>query len=248
MTGAPFLDRTVTVGGESVPCRVHLPAGHAGIAPLPALLFLHGSGERGRDNVRQTQVGLGPVLRRHPERYPMVVVMPQAPPDRFWAGATADAALAAFLRLCAEYPVDRGRLLLTGLSMGGHGAWYLAYRNPGLFAALLPVCGWVSPIGIEPPGTARVVPEADGASNVALAQRLAALPVHLVHGHDDPVVPVQASRDAASALRAAGAPVTYAELPGVGHNAWEATYAAPLTASWLLAQRRAVEGRAGAAG
>lgn len=248
MTSAPFLERTVTVGGESVPCRVHIPAGHDGIAPLPALLVLHGSGERGRDNVQQTRVGLGPALLRHPERYPMLVVMPQAPPDRFWAGATADAALAAFLHLCGEHPVDRRRLLLTGLSMGGHGAWYLAYRNPGLFAALLPVCGWVSPIGIEPPDTARVVPEADGAPDAALARRLAALPIQIFHGDDDPVVPVQASRAAAAALRAVGAPITYTELPGVGHNAWDDAYHAPLTASWLLAQRRAAEGRAGAAG
>ena len=45
----------------------------------PVILFLHGSGERGDDNQRQTEVGLGPHVRKHLADFPAIVVFPQAP-------------------------------------------------------------------------------------------------------------------------------------------------------------------------
>ncbi len=37
--------------------------------------------------------------------------------------------------------VDAQRIYLTGLSMGGRGAWRLAVEHPELFAAVVPTCG-----------------------------------------------------------------------------------------------------------
>lgn len=242
MTRSSAVSRPVNFGGTTMPCRVSLPPGHDGRTPLPALLFLHGSGERGADGVRQTKVGLGRALSRHPERFPAVVVMPQAPFDRFWAGAPAEAALEALRQVRAEFPIDSDRLYLSGMSMGGHGAWYLAYRHPELFAAVAPVCGWVAPSGIEPPGTVSVVPEAQGEPYAAVARRLAGVPIWIFHGDDDPIVPVDGSRRAAAALRAAGGVVNYTEYHGAGHNAWDDAYGSLALATWLFAQRRGQPG------
>jgi predicted peptidase len=51
-------------------------------------------------------------------------------------------------------------------------------------------------------------------------------------------VPVEESRQAVAALREVGAQVHYTELPGVGHNSWDAAYRSPELPVWLLAQRR----------
>ena len=71
------------------------------------------------------------------------------------------------------------------------------------------------------------------------AERLAHLPIWMVHGATDPVVPVEESRQMAAALEAVGATVRYDELPDVGHDAWDRAYGDPELWRWLFAQRRA---------
>lgn len=237
-TGEPrFVERTVAVAGRRFRYQVYLPAGYAERRRWPVILFLHGAGERGTDGRRQTTVGLGPALRAHPRRFPAIVVFPQAPPDSQWVGLPAEAALAALDRTLAEFRGDPDRVYLTGISMGGHGAWYLAYRHPERFAALAPICGWVEERP-EFPGSVPVVPSDSGPVLPALARRLAGMPIWIFHGEADSVVPVGASRGAAAALRAGSSAVRYTEYPGLGHNVWDAAYGSDDFARWLLAQRR----------
>ena len=90
-----FLDRTVTVAGQSYRYQVYVPADYPTKAGWPVILFLHGAGERGTDGLLQTTVGLGPAIRREPRHFPAIVVFPQVPPDSQWVGAPAEMALAA---------------------------------------------------------------------------------------------------------------------------------------------------------
>lgn len=146
-------------------------------------------------------------------------------------------ALAALMQTMAEFHVDPDRVYLTGLSMGGHGSWYLAYRHPELFAAVAPICGWVTDLpGFE--GSVSVVPVERGAAMPALARRLANTPIWIFHGEMDPVVPVQGSREPAAALKQVSAKVRYTEFLGLDHNSWDATYASDEFTGWLFAQRR----------
>jgi predicted peptidase len=233
-----FLDRTVTVGGTPYRYQVYVPAGYVGSAQRwPVILFLHGSGERGADGLHQTSVGLPAAIRSTPARYPAIVVMPQAPADSLWLGQPGQAAMAALDRTVAEFRTDPDRVYLTGMSMGGNGAWSLAYEFPERFAAVVPVCGFISPIA-RVPGTRAIVPAGSGDPFAAVARRLRGVPVWIFHGEVDPLVPVSESRRAADALRAAGADVRYTELLGTGHDAWSPAYGSPQFAEWLLAQRR----------
>lgn len=240
--GAPdvetgFLDRTVTVAGGSYPYQVYVPADHPGNATWPVILFLHGAGERGTDGLLQTTVGLGPAIRRDPSRFPAIVVFPQAPPDSQWVGAPAEMALAALTQTMSEFQGDPDRIYLTGLSMGGHGTWYLAYRHPELFAAVVPICGWVEDFPTFR-GSVPVVPADSGAALPALARQLAGTPIWIFHGEMDAVVPVSASREPAAALKAVAADVRYTEHLGLDHNSWDATYGSDQFTRWLFAQRR----------
>lgn len=230
-----FLDRTVTVGGATYRYQVYVPSPYAADHAWPVILFLHGSGERGRDGLLQTNQGLGPIIRADASRYPAIVVFPQAPPDSLWNGMPAQAALAALDQTMAEFRTDSDRVYLTGLSMGGNGTWYLAYRNPDRFAAIVPICGWVTAAGVLP---VSAVPLDSGVAFSGLAQRLRRVPTWIFHGEIDPWVPVDQSRRAADALRAAGGIVRYTELPGTEHIMWDAAYRSPAFVAWLFAQRR----------
>jgi predicted peptidase len=230
-----FLNRTVTVGAETYRYQVYVPADYTRGKTLPVVLFLHGGGERGVDGLIQTEVGIGSAIRRFPQRFPAIVVMPQARPELGWVGANADMALKALEKTEAEFATDRNRVYLTGLSMGGAGTWYLSYRNPDRFAALLVICGRVQPSATT---THPVVPAGEGEPFPTLAARVKHLPIWVAHGADDMTVPVTEGRGIVEALKAINSPVKYTEYPGVGHNSWDLTYRSAEVAEWLFAQRR----------
>jgi predicted peptidase len=229
-----FLDRRIAHAGVTYPYQVYVPAGYDASRPWPVVLFLHGAGERGDDGLLQTAVGIGPAIRRDPARFPALVVMPQAPRETFWGGAAGDAALAALDRTCAEFATDPMRIYLTGLSMGGHGSWYLGARHPERFAAMLVICGFAG----DRPGRPSTVPAGAGTPYERLAARLARMPVWIVHGEADAAVPVDESRRMHDALRAVAADVRYTELPGMNHDAWTPAYGSESILAWLFGQRR----------
>ena len=232
-----FLNRTATVGSYTYRYQVYIPANYGTNTAWPVILFLHGAGERGADGLLQTTVGLAPAIRRDPTRFPAIVVIPQLPPDSQWVGAPAEGAMVALRQTLGEFHTDPDRIYLTGLSMGGHGAWYLGYRNPALFAAIAPICSWVTERK-DSPGSVPVVPVDSGPPLPTLARRLRQVPVWIFHGEMDSAVPVTYSREAAAALKEVGGNVRYTEYLGLDHNSWDATYASRDFVDWLFAQRR----------
>jgi len=233
----PFRARAVTVteAGEAVEFRSRLlppPVVERGRL-FPLVLFLHGAGERGRDNEKQLKYlpawMAEPALR---QRHPCFLLAPQCRADERWVDVswadkkslpqgppTTDllAAIAALNDVLAHEPIDPRRVYLTGLSMGGYGAWDLAARQPERFAAVLPICG---------------------GGDEATAPRLAGLPIWCFHGDADAVVPVERSRSMVAAVRAAGGDPRYSELPGVGHDSWTPAYRDPAVLDWLFGQRQ----------
>jgi predicted peptidase len=229
-----FLDRRVVHAGTGYPYQVYVPSNYDASRAWPVVLFLHGAGERGADGLLQTAVGIAGAIRRHPARFPAIVVMPQAPLDTFWAGPPGDAAIAALDRTCEEFNVDLKRVYLTGLSMGGHGSWHLGYHHVERFAAMLVICGFVG----DRPNRPSVVPAGVGTPYQRMAARVMRLPIWIVHGEADSRVPVSESRLMADALRAVGAAVHYTELPGTDHDSWTPTYDSASIVQWLFEQRR----------
>jgi predicted peptidase len=232
-----FLDRVITVGGRAYHYEVYVPADYQTKPSWPAILFLHGAGERGDDGLLQTNVGLAPAIRQNPSRYPAIVVFPQVPRDSQWVGMPGDMAVAALQQTMREFHVDPTRVYLTGLSMGGHGTWYVAYRHPELFAAVVPICGWVREFA-QFRGSVPVVPGDSAQVMPLLVQHLGKVPIWIFHGEVDQVVNVNGSREPAAALKAAGANVQYTELLGLNHNAWDAAYGSDEFVRWLFAQQR----------
>ena len=233
-----FLDRSLTIGTTTYRYTVYVPAEFDPSRAWPVILFLHGSGERGTDGLRGTQIGVAAAIRHDRERVPAIVVFPQVPPDSRWLGEPAEAAMQALDRAIAEFHGDPSRVYLTGLSMGGYGSYHLALAHPEKFAAMVVVCG-----GLMPHETTTAVQQSpltmgSGDPYTFTAHALRKMPMWLFHGDDDRVIPVTESRTMVERLRAEGSSVRYTELAGVGHNAWDRAYATPELWTWLFAQHR----------
>jgi predicted peptidase len=239
-TEAGFLERSVAVGPHTYRYRVWLPPHYSKVHRWPVVLFLHGSGERGDDNVRQLTVGLPAVLPRLGDQYKAVVVIPQCADAQEWYGEMETQALAALEASIHEFRGDRRRLYLTGFSMGGAGTWYMARHKR--WAAALPVAGEVTrerddPFPIDPPpDLARIIGAGDPFA--ALAATVGKTPVWAFHGSNDPVISATQSRRMVAALKAAGGNVHYTEYAGAGHAIWERTYSDPELVKWMLAQKK----------
>lgn len=199
----------------------------------PLVVFLHGAGERGADNSAQLKQCMADFCK--PERrakYRCYVLAPQCPTGQKWVDVDWSAAelvypetMSKALRLTLEVvdamledaAVDKHRVYLAGLSMGGYGSWDALARRPELFAAAIPICG---------------------GGNVKHAASFKQVPIWCFHGDADAVVPVERSREMIAALKAAGGKPRYTEYSGVGHNSWTQTFANDETFQWLFSQSK----------
>lgn len=233
---APFQAHQLELDGHTYRYQVFLPRGWNANIAWPVVLFLHGSGERGDDNQAQLSQGLPPWLRQHPD-FPAVVVIPQAPADTHWSGAQERAALAALEASVQAYHGDRQRLYLTGLSMGGYGAWQIAIDHPGLFAAAAIVCGALHHPTDSDDLAVQGIPAGDDPYRW-VAQAIGPLPVWIFHGAVDDIVPPHDSQALAQALQQAGKEVRFSLYPGVNHGSWMRAYDEPLLWPWMFGHRR----------
>ncbi len=216
-TSVGFILKTMKVGRHERRYVVYVPEGYTPGRAWPVIMFLHGMGERGDDGLLQTEVGIGRAIRRHADRFPCLVVMPQCPTTGAWDKAVDDLDT-ALREVCHDYHVDPDRVYLTGLSMGGYGTWIYGAQRTDVYAALAPICGGGDPRD---------------------AAALARLPIWAFHGKDDTTVVPEKSREMVEAVKKAGGEVKYIEYAGVGHNSWDPAYDDPGLIKWLLKQRRA---------
>jgi predicted peptidase len=215
--------------------RVLRPAKIEAGKKYPLVVFLHGAGERGDDNVAQLKYF--PAMMAQPEwreKYPCFVIAPQCRKGKSWSGfgrrrnATGNEdnqpsdQLKVVMQMLEHHlknePVDTGRVYLTGLSMGGFGSWDWAVREPDRFAAVVPICG---------------------GGDEAQAERLVKIPIWAFHGDKDDVVPVETTRRMIAAIKKAGGEPKYTELPGVGHNSWTPAYTdKDGVVKWMFEQKK----------
>ena len=163
---AAHLDKQVQVKLDYL---VYLPPDYDSKASWPLLVFLHGAGERG-DDLELVKKHGPPKLIEEGKQFPFIVVSPQCPKDGWWTSKPLELTVLVD-EIEAKYKVDKDRIYLTGLSMGGFGTWMLAGYTPERFAALVPICG---------------------GGDTLTARRLGNVPIWVFHGAKDPVVPLTA--------------------------------------------------------
>jgi len=113
----------------------------------PVVVYLHGRGSGGTDNEKNLQgAALKFAERDFYKDHPSFVIVPQCPDDNTgWRGAYLDDIIGLIEEALENLPVDKDRIYITGVSMGGYGTWSALAHSPKLFAAAVPVCGGGSP-------------------------------------------------------------------------------------------------------
>jgi predicted peptidase len=214
-----FHTRTFTnADGSKSDYVVFVPHSYDGTKPTPTILFLHGMGESKGGQKMPVEQGLGTYIKKHEKTFPYLTVIPQSE-KRTWQVKSADGqrAMAILDEVEKAYKTDKTRTILTGLSMGGYGAWSIATAFPERWAALVPICGGGDP---------------------KQADKLIAMPIWAFHGDKDTAVKVERSREMIDAITKAGGKPKYTEYAGVDHFSWDPAYATPELWTWLAEQRK----------
>lgn len=178
-----------------------------------AILFLHGSGERGSNLEDVTRHGVPRIVEEQPD-FPFMVVSPQCPQGQYWSVPHLSILLDEVLN---SYHVNPNRVYLTGISMGGYGTWRWAAAQPYRFAAIAPICG---------------------GGNPTEACNLKDIPVWAFHGARDFIVPISASQEMVEALKACGGNVKFTVYPEADHDSWTQTYNNPVLFDWFKQHQR----------
>lgn len=185
----------------------------------PLILFLHGAGETGTELENVKRIGPPKLLDcdKHkdivPELYQFIVVSPQTPAYGWNPSLLSD----LLDEVIAEHAIDTRRIYLTGISMGGNGAYVFASYYPEFFAALLPIAAWG--------GEARM-------------RNIVSIPTWAFHGDKDNVIPLSAGKLTVDQLKKLGGDVRFTVYPGIGHDSWSETYLTPEVYKWLLKNRK----------
>jgi len=232
-----YQKRMLIRGHDTLRYRILYPENYHKSKKYPLIVFLHGSGERGRDNEAQLMHGgalfVKPEIRRN---FPAIVIFPQCPPNVAWSNFMYEKGAWTFITdgqqpapqqlvkqlidsLADRRVINKKRIYLGGLSLGGIGTYDMLGRYPGYFSAAFPICGACNiPWFLE------------HANNV---------PMWIFHGGKDNVVPPDSDRELFKALMTRGATdVMYTEYPQAGHNSWDSAFAEPKLLPWLFSDRK----------
>ncbi len=209
------LDREIKVRAK-INYLLFLPDGYAkSKEKFPLMLFLHGSGESGSE-LAKVKVHGPPKIVETKHDFPFILVSPQCPEAR--RGWDPNVLNGLVDEIVEKYRVDKDRIYVTGLSMGGFGTWALAATFGDRFAAIAPICGGGNPND---------------------AAKLKDMPIWVFHGAKDTTVPPQRSEEMVNALKAAGnTQVKFTVYPDAGHDSWTETYNNPELYAWLLQHKR----------
>ncbi len=225
---------------DTLPYRLLLPQNFDAKKEYPLILFLHGAGERGRDNEVQLVHGAKLFLLEEVRKnFPAIVIFPQCSENSYWSNVLhvrdsngvrtfqfqkegdptkAMAQVQSLLKkMSSEFQIDKDRIYVGGLSMGGMGTFEIVRRNPKMFAAAFPICG---------------------GGNTASTKKMRKTAWWVFHGAKDNVVPPGLSEQMVTALKKRNASVKFTLYPDANHNSWDAAFAEKELMPWLFSQHK----------
>jgi predicted peptidase len=226
--------------GNKLPYRILYPEKYDSLKAYPFVLFLHGRGERGNDNLSQLKHGSDLFFKnKNRKRFPAIIVFPQCPEDSYWASADIDRSvkpfniifdnhresnwpLSASVELVRKFinsgKADSERIYIMGMSMGGMGTLEALAKKPELFTAAVPICG--------------------GGDTSFTGMYAGKVPLWLFHGDNDSSVSVLHSRNIVTAVKRSRESVKYTEYKKTGHNCWEKVWDEKKLLPWLFNQKK----------
>lgn len=240
MQAKTFTDKSIS-SSVSLPYRLYLPENYDADEEYPLLLFLHGAGERGNDNISHIVAGnvMGTelllkrvILGANADKF--IIVAPQCPAEMRWVESdwtpgsynikNTEQSIPSklvqsllFGDIFENYSVDRSRVYGAGLSMGGFGITDLACRNTGLFAAVINCSGGADPSAAELLGTTAL---------------------RAYHSVSDTTVNNAALERLVENIKENGGDAEYFEVNNIYHAGWIVGFEDPDLIPWMLAHRK----------
>jgi len=181
---------------------------------FPLLIYLHGGLMRG-DNLEKLKVYGLPKLIDSGNQYDFIIASPQCPNDTYWS--KIDWFDNLYQDLTGKYRIDKDRIYVTGISMGGFGAWHAAMDYPDKIAAIIPLCG--------------------GCNDSLEICRINRIPVWTFHGTADKSIDFNETERLVDKLKMCNGNVKFSRLDSSGHNIG-CIYEHKEIYDWLLKQNK----------
>lgn len=230
MAGTSYIAKRFESSVGELPYQVHFPE-ELNDKPVPLILFLHGSDERGDDNNKQLIHGAADIVKYTSKHQPCIVLAPQCPENESWVDVKWDSndhqmaekpsrplqmVIELMDQILEEFWINEERVYVTGLSMGGFATWEMLQRFPSTFAAGIPICG---------------------GADLSFTDVLKDIPVWAFHGDADEVVNDDRLRAIIEATEDIESEIRYTLYEGVGHDCWTQTYKDETVYQWLFEQK-----------
>jgi len=228
--------------GDTLPYRIMFPVHYDPAQSYPVVFFLHGRGESGRDNAKQLTHGWKLFASDSTRnRHPAIVIFPQCDTNSYWSNVHTitrdsikgkrqfyfieDGQPSKYMTLLsslidnvfARFNIDRSRVYVGGMSMGGMGTYELVRRKPKTFAAAFTICAGAHP---------------------TTAKQLRKTSWWLFHGMKDDIVAPEFTQAMEAALLKRGADVKATYFPNANHNSWDAAFATPGLVNWVFSKKK----------
>ena len=229
-----------TVGKDTLKYRILYPRNFSEHKKYPVILFLHGAGERGNDNKTQLVHGGDLFLKKDiREKFPSIVIFPQVPKDDYWANVeverdvhpfkldfhqqgapTRSLSLAMKLMdsITSKKFVNKNKIYVAGLSMGGMGTYEILSRKPNMFAAAIAICG--------------------AADSSIVKKYQPNLDIWIFHGLKDDIVNPKYAMTMARVINSYGGNAKLSLYPNDNHNSWDSALAEPNLLPWLFSKSK----------
>ncbi len=227
--GPQVANFTSTVDGTSQVYGLYVPKGFDAKKRYPLVIMLHGASSNERLALRRV-FGKGNAPGESDAKassyFPewkdidYIVASPFSRGTMGYQGIPEQDIYDVLAEVEKRFGIDKDRVYLTGLSMGGGGTLWAGLSRPDIWAAIAPCCP------ASPAGTIELAPNALN------------FPVHIAQGGADPTVSPVKTREFVRRLQWVGTKVEYVEYPGVGHNCWDNAYQEEAILKWFGQFRR----------
>lgn len=234
--GQDYEKKRYITKNDTLPYRILLPENYNPQKSYPLLVFLHGAGERGKDNHKQLVHGSSLFTSAEfRTKHPAIVIFPQCPESSYWASVkkiksnkkatqfkyhkelskyhTMDLLQDFLYAIEKSYHIDSSKRYIGGLSMGGMGTFELVTRMPDYFASAFSICG---------------------GGHSRWAKKLKNTPFWIFHGSNDQIVSFHYSKKMFKHMKRYNDQTQLTIYEGVNHNSWDPAFKEPALFNWLF--------------